>query len=361
MEMSEAFEPKHTSQGFSFVDTILGMRAAFAVFLLAAAVSALNIALPDPVQRFSEMEQFKQYQVAHKKDYAPEEFSRRFENFKASLARVAARNREQPDAVFGLNKFSDMSVEEFRTSRLNYVRKPRSATYQVLRADRDFAPNVDWRTKNAVTPVKDQGDCGSCWAFSATEEVESMWALKNGTLNVFAPQQVVSCDTVDGACDGGDTITAYAYIKSAHGLVSEKDYPYTSGNTGVRGRCHYNHGDVKAPVSGYVYATPPCDSGSCNSQKPDGVATQLSNTGPISICVAADSWQDYNSGILRSNCPHGSDDLDHCVQLVGMTDQYWLIRNSWNTDWGEEGYIRVAKSPNNLCGILDEATIVHFA
>jgi len=254
-----------------------------------------------------------------------------------------------------------MSVEEFKGTHLNYARKSRSASYSVLRPDAEYAENVDWRTRHAVTPVKDQGQCGSCWAFSATEEIESMWFLKNGTLNVLSPQQIVSCDTVDQACDGGDTITAYAYVKQAHGLVLEKQYPYTSGNSGVRGRCSYNHAEVKSPVSGYVYATPPCDSGSCNHQDAAGVESHLSQTGPISICVYADSWQDYTSGILRSNCPHSADSLDHCVQLVGMTSEYWIIRNSWNTDWGEKGYIRVAKNPNNLCGILDEATIVQFS
>jgi len=85
----------------------------------------------------------------------------------------------------------------------------------------------------------------------------------------------------------------------------------------------------------------------------------LTSTGPISICVYADSWQDYTSGTLHNNCPHDANSLDHCVQVVGMASDYWIVRNSWNTDWGMAGYLQISKS-NNLCGVLDEATIVTF-
>jgi len=141
--------------------------------------------------------------------------------------------------------------------------------------------------------------------------------------------------------------------------VPEKDDPYKSGNTGTRGRCNYPQHAVIAPITGFTYATPPCESGSCNNQNQANVENALTHVGPISICVYAESWQDYNSGVLRSNCPHDANSLDHCVQLVGMASDYWIIRNSWNTDWGEAGYIRVARA-HNLCGVLDEATIVKF-
>jgi hypothetical protein len=307
------------------------------------------------------MESFQAYMAHYGKTYQGVEQLNRFENFKSSLQRIEERNSEQDETVFGLTKFSDMSPQEFSARYLKYERKDRSSEFTVLRTPHNVkaAANVDWRTKKAITPVKDQGQCGSCWAFSATEEIESMWFLKNGTLPVLAPQQIVSCDTVDQACDGGDTVTAYAYVKKAKGLVPERDDPYTSGNSGNRGRCKFNAKDVIAPVSGFVYATAPCESGSCNNQDQNKVEAALTSVGPISICVYAESWQDYNSGVLRSNCPHDANSLDHCVQLVGMASDYWIIRNSWASDWGEDGYIRVAKA-KNLCGVLDETTIVKF-
>jgi C1A family cysteine protease len=307
--------------------------------------------------------QFQDYMTKFNKVYkSMEEMLDRFENFKNSTVRIAARNRDQPgQGVFGINKFSDMSVEEFRATHLGFVpylhknkrnvpvKKPRSMV----------APtSFDWRTKGAVTPVKDQGQCGSCWAFSATEEIESMWFLSNGTLPVLSPQQVTSCDKTDGGCNGGDTPTAYQYVKSSGGLESNKDYPYTSGTSGQTGSCKFDKTKVVASIKGFSYATPPCTD-SCSHQDEATLAANLAQTGPVSICVYAESWMDYQSGILNSNCPNSYSSLDHCVQLVGYNKAgsipYWIVRNSWNTNWGVNGYIYI-QSGSNLCGVADEAT-----
>jgi len=206
--------------------------------------------------------------------------------------------------------------------------------------------------------VKDQQQCGSCWAFSATEEIESAWFLSKKTLPVLSPQQIVSCDTTDAGCNGGDTITAYQYVQSAGGLESDSAYPYTSGG-GDSGTCKFDKSKVVATVGGFTYATPPCTD-SCTHQNETTLANSLLDA-PVSICVYAESWQNYNSGILKTNCPRSYSDLDHCVQLVGFnfagTTPYWIVRNSWNTDWGVAGYIYI-ESGTNLCGIADEATIV---
>jgi len=269
---------------------------------------------------------------------------------------------ETGEFVFGITKFSDLSVEEFKGRYLNFRPSPKVfAAHQntpIRKTTSPAADSVDWRNTGAITPVKDQGQCGSCWAFSTTEEVESMWYLSKKSLPVLSPQQIVSCDKVDQGCNGGDTVSAYTYVK-ANGLETEEAYPYKSGETGSNGACKYNSGDVVAKITGFEYATPPC-TGACNTQNETKLAESLTGA-PISICVYAESWQFYSSGILKSNCPKAYDQLDHCVQLVGydntQTTPYWIVRNSWAADWGIDGFIYIEKG-NNLCGVADEATIV---
>jgi C1A family cysteine protease len=264
-----------------------------------------------------------------------------------------------------LNKFADLSNSEF-LERYTGLRGPlihdTDADHQFEWIQPQAYPaSVDWRSKGVVTGVKDQGQCGLCWAFSAVEEMESMWALaKNITAIKLSPQQVVSCDKGAGdlGCQGGDTVVAYKYMIKA-GLESEESYPYKSGDSGSDGKCVFDASKVVATMHNFTYATPPCMD-SCSHQDEDTLQANLEKTGPVSICVAADSWQFYSGGILSSNCPKAYSSLDHCVQLVGWATSatnvpYWLIRNSWNTDWGIQGYIHVKKG-SNLCGIADEAT-----
>merc|ERR1711991_1079916 len=194
-----------------------------------------------------------------------------------------------------------------------------------------------------------QGQCGSCWAFSVTEEVESMWALAGHPLIELAPQQIVDCDTEDDGCNGGDTRSGYAYVIKAGGLVPEKDYPYTARD----GKCKDKivKEDAVAKIMGYNYATNP------SHKNETLMALNLVSTGPISICIDASSWQTYTGGILK-HCGH---QLDHCVQVTGGTfsgpDAAWNVRNSWAKSWGENGYIRLAFNQNTY-GVADEATIV---
>lgn len=306
--------------------------------------------------------QFQNYMTKYNKVYKNmEEMLLRYENFKNSTIRIAERNAAQPgENVFGINKFSDMGVEEFRATHLGFIPSLHKRRHTRVKRPLSMAAptSFDWRTKGAVTPVKDQGQCGSCWAFSATEEIESMWFLSNNTLPTLSPQQITSCDKTDGGCNGGDTPTAYAYVKSASGLESNSAYPYTSGTSGQTGSCKFDKTKVVATISGFSYATSPCTD-SCTKQDENTLASNLASTGPVSICVYAESWMDYTSGILKSNCPKDYGSLDHCVQLVGYdktgSTPYWIVRNSWNTDWGVAGYIYI-QSGSNLCGVADEAT-----
>jgi len=228
---------------------------------------------------------------------------------------------------------------------------------------RDSAPAaLDWTTKGATTAVKDQGQCGSCWAFSVTETVESAVHLAtNQAPPILAPQQLTSCDTAeDAGCNGGNPVNAYAYLEKVGGLDVEADYPYTSGKSQESGTCTWT-GKKVAKVTDWKYAVPPCQSGDCSNQDEDGLKAVLAAHGPLSIVVNANPWQTYHSGVLDGECGGAMSDLDHAVQLVGYdttaSPPYWKVRNSWATVWGEEGYIRLPMGKNS-CGMANLVTYV---
>jgi len=341
-----------------------------------ASLGLLGVAADDYVTganaraEFQLINKWAQFKKQYGKLYETEELEQyRFGVFARNQELIAQYQAENPEATFGFNKFADMDPAEFKRTMLNY--KPQFGQAAVDRLNVPVeepviqfptASDVDWRKQGAVTDVKDQGNCGSCWAFSATEQVESSWYLKHGILNTLSPQQVVSCDTAgfDAGCDGGDTVTAFDYIQSS-GLMTEASFPYKSGSTGTDGTCKFNSTSVVARISGYTYATPSCFD-SCAKQDEATLLSNLASSGPVSICVYADSWQFYTGGVLSSSCPSAYNTLDHCVQLVGYASatQAWIIRNSWGTSWGEDGYINV-KYGKNLCGVADEATFVTSA
>jgi len=297
------------------------------------------------------MSAFLDFQQTYGKTYTDDEFAKRLAIFNTNLERANKLNAEQillgGDAVHGITKFMDLTQDEFRSQFANYVSTNSTLKAPFLALDGAVAATVDWRTKGAVTKVKDQGQCGSCWAFSATEAIESYFFLKTGKLVELSPQQITSCDKVDGGCNGGWPYRAYEYVKGAGGLESSADYPYTSGG-GSTGTCKF----VSAKV---VAGTKP--TGYTSIQKTEAQLQAALNNGPPSVCVAADAFQTYRSGILKS-CP-GS--IDHCVQAVGYdtTDNYWIVRNSWGTNWGEQGYIRIEMG-RNLCQINQDATFPTF-
>jgi len=210
-----------------------------------------------------------------------------------------------------------------------------------------------------VTPVKDQEQCGSCWAFSATENMESMWILAGNQNVSLAPEQMVDCDPQSQGCGGGWTYWAFEYLMSVGGQESEADYPYT----GDGGTCAFQKADIVATIKNYTFAIPPCESGGCTTQDLKGLRAALATIGPFSICVNAGSWSDYTGGVVSfASCDGAAGDIDHCVQLVGYdwNQGYWIVRNSWNTNWGEEGYIFLDNS-DNTCGLADVVTYADVA
>jgi len=300
-------------------------------------------------------EEFFQFLKLYNKNYSPNELPVRYQNFKDSKHEIHRLNEEAQakglNTKFGVTKFADWSKEEFKTKMMGYKKisniQPLSSVQPELKAP--LPTSFDWRTKGAVTPVKNQEQCGSCWAFSATEGVESAWYLAKHQLIKLSEQQIVSCDTNDDGCDGGDLPTAFQYVQQS-GLETDAVYPYTSGG-GDSGTCNFNSQDVVVHISGFKYATT------------TGNETQMQiamiPNGPLSICVDAETWQYYTGGVISHGC---GDSLDHCVQIVGWnvyqaTTPYWIIRNSWGSDWGLNGYLWVERNKDE-CGVSDEATYV---
>jgi len=345
------------------------MKVALLLVVAVACIVAIDARVHHESQLAADTRAFAEFKTQFGKVYAtPELESYRFTIFQSNL-RLAEQRNKKGGARHGVTKFMDLAPAEFKRTYLNYKAPYGEAavekkSWPVMKSAK-YAnpPTSDWRNKNAITPVKDQGQCGSCWAFSVTETIESFWFLSGHKLTELSPQQTTDCDTGDDGCNGGDPVQAYNYLSTV-GLETEASYPYTSGGSGETGTCAYQANLVVTnPITNWTYATPPCTAGGCTSQDENTLAVNVAKTGPASICVAATTWQTYMGGIVTSDCSGAYDDLDHCVQLVGLAKQngstYWLVRNSWNTDWGEDGYIWV-QFGSNLCGVADEATFVSW-
>jgi C1A family cysteine protease len=299
-------------------------------------------------------QEFDAYKTQFSKYYTAEEHEVRFENFVNSINRIEAKNTlsQGEGATFGLNKFSDMTTEEWKGKYLSKV--PTTSGDRNVVAPKVQAPStLDWRKSDVVTKVKNQEQCGSCWAFSATETIESAWMMAKKVTNLtfapLAPQQIVDCDNSDGGCNGGNPYTAYEYVISAGGLDKESAYPYT----GTDGTCAFKQSQIGATISKWHYA--------CEEEDEATLKNNVYSAGPLSICVDAANWQDYTGGIMSGWQCAWINELDHCVQAVGYdtssSSPYWLVRNSWGTDWGELGYIRLQYG-DNTCGLTNEATYV---
>jgi cathepsin F len=261
---------------------------------------------------------FSQFKTAFNKTYAAAEEPARLAAFVDNLKRIDERNAEDT-AVHGITKFCDLTADEFKASFLNYQEREPSEEADVPPLE-GTASDVDWRGSKYVTAVKDQGQCGSCWAFSATEQIETDVAFATGSLLQLSPQQITSCDHLALGCNGGNTGTAYRYVKNAGGIEANSDYPYVSGTTKKGGLCTFDKSAAKATIGGF----------STISRTKSGeskMLTQIAKS-PISVCVDAETWQTYKSGIVGASC---GTSVDHCVQAVGYktgATNYWRPHQS---------------------------------
>jgi C1A family cysteine protease len=335
-----------------------------------------------------EWDEFKLKYQKHYTSDADEE--RRYQLFKISKERVTRLNHLNGKAgkAFGINWMSDREEsEKYKKGLLKRVEgwTPTAPVMELNEAPRN-PPSINWRDSEAVTPIKNQGQCGSCWAFSATEAIESQMILGSGAKFAFtlSPQQVASCTPSTGTygslgCNGGFTEGAYDYVKSAPGLANGFFIPYGQSltesvttlscaeNSTIYNKVQAITGELKqlqggyAQVTGYKYAVKPCTSGGCTNQDLTGFAAALEKT-PLSICVNAGAWNDYTGGVMSSAAcgPMGAEYQDHCVMATGFNTTaptpYWIVRNSWASTWGEEGYIYLEMA-ENTCGLADDATI----
>lgn len=269
------------------------------------------------------------------------------ENWKNNDRIIADTNAKNLSYTLGHNAFSGMSSVEF-AEHMHFGLNREILETSGLRGfsetlEQTFAEtSVDWRTKNAVTPVKNQKACGSCWSFSTTGALEGIYAIKRGTLVSYSEQQLVDCDYIRAGgtslgCNGGDMKSAMEWIGKNNGLCTESAYPYVSGDTKTNGPCQKSC----SIVSGSDISTTVSVSANSDSAMMTALAQQ-----PVSIAIEADqsSFQLYKSGVFTGAC---GTNLDHGVLLVGYGTMngldYYILKNSWDVTWGSQGYMYIAR------------------
>ncbi|XP_066393819.1 senescence-specific cysteine protease SAG12-like [Miscanthus floridulus] len=327
------------------------------------------------------MERFQRWKAAYNKSYATvAEERRRFRVYARNMAYIEATNAKAEAAgltyELGETAYTDLTNQEFmamytapapaqlpadddeddqavittRAGPVDAVGRGAPGQLPVYVNLSTAAPaSVDWRASGAVTPVKNQGRCGSCWAFSTVAVVEGIYQIRTGKLVSLSEQELVDCDTLDAGCDGGISYRALRWITSNGGLTTEDDYPYT-GTTDACNRAKLSHNTVS--IAGLRRVATRSEASLANAVAGQPVA--------VSIEAGGDNFQHYKKGVYNGPC---GTNLNHGVTVVGYGqevagaggDKYWIIKNSWGESWGDGGYIRMRKDVagklEGLCGI----------
>jgi len=328
------------------------MRTFILLGLVACCVSGLELSESRLRSEFSD------FQTKYGKVYASrEEQEKRFNIFKENYGELLkeSRSSRRPYTV-GVTQFSDLTHQEFKNTflGLKHTNFMGQGNMTERRVSRDLPDAVNWVEKGAVSSVKNQGQCGSCWAFATTEQVESYAQISTGgDVPNLSAQQVTSCTPNllqcggTGGCYGSVTQLGFNYLQ-LFGHMSEDDYPYVSGSTSQTEDCMYDPSKTVVSFTGY-------DTLPTNDH--DAVMTHLAEVGPLSIAVDASNWSKYTGGVFNGCSFDENISINHGVQLVGYGSDfsalgvydYWLVRNSWGSSWGENGYIKLLRT--SQCGV----------
>jgi len=335
-------------KGYAVSLAVVGVAACVAVF----AVNSMGPKQTALYNAFTaEDAEFMKFVSKYGKSYGTkEEFEFRSQQFKQNFAKVHMNNaRNDVTYRLGINKFADYTPSEYKRL-LGYKKLTTNKNIQFL--DVPNADTVNWVTAGKVNPVKDQGQCGSCWAFSAIGSIESHYAIEHGKLLSLSEQELVDCSySPDGnqGCNGGDMDLAFQFAETS-ALESESDYPYEASDD----KCRYDASKGLVKVQSFV------DVAQNNQEQLKAAIAK----GPVSVAIEADTFvfQFYSGGILNDEgC---GTNLDHGVVAVGYGvengQEYFLVRNSWGASWGDNGYIKIANdgkanSPG-ICGIASQPT-----
>jgi len=296
--------------------------------------------------------QFRLWKEHVGREYSGEEHVMRQEIWKKNVKLIHEHNQQNKSYSLAMNHFGDMTSEEYRSTMLGTkINLKGKIPVGVSVPYVDLPKSVDWRKKGYVTPVKDQGQCGSCWSFSSTGAMEGAHVKAHGTLVSLSEQNLVDCSSSYGnyGCNGGLMDNAFQYVIDNGGLDTEASYPYE----GQELTCRYNANATAIKLSGFKDVT----AGSEWSLK-----MALAKAGPTSIAIDAShySFQFYNEGVYdEPEC--SSEELDHGVLAVGYgtSDEgldYWIVKNSWSEKWGVDGYVMMSRNKQNQCGVASAAS-----
>ncbi|CAH1389743.1 unnamed protein product [Nezara viridula] len=305
----------------------------------------------------NEDDEWNAYKSKYGKNYTTKEEDQLRKNiYFDNKLRIVKHNALHANGIktykLGINKFADLTSTEFRKFMKGYKgEKKVIGELYTPPSNENLPSSVDWRQKGAVTPIKNQGQCGSCWAFSTTGSIEGQHFLKTGKLVSLSEQNLMDCSTAEGneSCGGGWMDQAFEYVKKNNGIDTEKTYPYKAEDSST---CKFNKANVGATITGYK---------DIESGSESALQSAVANVGPISVAIDASSFdfQLYSSGVYyEEDC--SSEDLDHGVLAVGYGSDngkdYWLVKNSWGEDWGIDGYIKMTRNKKNNCGIATKAS-----